>query len=646
MLRSGDVVRGKYLVKKLLGEGISTWVYLADEIQQLAPAEAALAVDLSAHKVLRSVALKVFYKQAWEVGTKPFLEVAQRLTALNHPNIMAIYDYFQEEAYFDCIVMEYAEGGTLAELLQARQHSGERLLLAEVQQYFLQIVDGVAYAHSQQLWHGALTSQNMLFSEGRLVITDFGLAKVMAGAVAPELYRSPEQKSGQVGWSSDIYALGVILYELLSGATQQIQDLPNLLVLRPDLPPALQTFLEKLTAKDPVVRPTAAQLRPMFEAAVSGGSLTKALALTTPSPTALVKVDRPSAKANTDLPLRGGGGRVVRRGRSDWLSQVLVIAVPLIFLLAVVLVISLLVLKPGENKATLAVSAKYLNTLSTGKDAITAVAFSPDGSRLLSGSMGATQLWTWAEAQVSINFSYAGLSVMFGPDGKSVGINSPDSTFRLVKLDDGSVTYTLAGQAVTFSPDGRWLAGIVTDSNAVRGITLWDASTRVPVASFARTTAPLDRLVFSPDSQWLVGFASTENKIEIWQVNGAKQLSVLTDQLSNKVTAVAFSPDSKQLVSASDDGILKLWDVASGKTLVSVRMTTSLRAVVFSPDGRLLAVGDQRGQILLVQAADLAQLQTLNGYTSDVNALAFSPDGKLLASGGADARLVLWQVQY
>ncbi len=261
------VTLGNCTIERVLGKGGMAIVYLA---QQARPT--------------RTVAVKVLLPAA--TGSDPdqqriFLERFRReantAAKLEHKNILPVYEY--EEATIKgqrlaYLVMPYIRGGALRQRIDEYTHTGRRFDLPTVSSYISQVADALSYAHSLGVIHRDVKPGNLLFhSDGRLLLTDFGIARLsampaltMAGSfIGTAEYASPEQVSaGELDACSDIYSLGVILYELLTGSVpftgstpfavmaRQLHDpVPSVRSLRPDLSPAVEFVVKKALAKDP-----------------------------------------------------------------------------------------------------------------------------------------------------------------------------------------------------------------------------------------------------------------------------------------------------------------------------------------------------------------------------------------------------------
>ena len=248
------------MIERPLGLGGMATVYLGRD----------LALD-------RAVALKVLAEEL--AGDKAFrdrfLREARLAARLVHPNVVQVYDVGEDDRG-PFIVMEYVEGGTLADELRRRT----RLPAAEVVEIGIQLCSALEAAHAERLVHRDIKPQNILLRpDGRVKVADFGIARSLAATRHTELgtvlgtaaYLAPEQARGEpVTAAADIYSLGVVLYELLTGRAPVIADtLPELILKREqgaitppgelaDVPPALEAVVMRCLALRPEYRPVSA----------------------------------------------------------------------------------------------------------------------------------------------------------------------------------------------------------------------------------------------------------------------------------------------------------------------------------------------------------------------------------------------------
>ncbi|MFC1431448.1 WD40 repeat domain-containing protein [Streptacidiphilus sp. N1-3] len=278
------------------------------------------------------------------------------------------------------------------------------------------------------------------------------------------------------------------------------------------------------------------------------------------------------------------------------------------------------------------------------------VVFSPDSRLLATISDKAVQLWDPATGR-PVGEPFPGHTgaydvLVFSPDGRLLATASKDHTVRLWDPATGHAVrepltvHTSALQTAVFSPDGRRLAS--TSDNGT--VWLWKGM----------GDAPEDPAVLRRErdelAQRVTGLITAA---ELAQARIETLLSVLYERLpptglpltshTGPVLRVTFSPDSRLLATAGDDGVVQLWDPATGQPgdLLFVSSSRPLRAMAFSPDGHLMAITHGWPAVNLWEPGEpLGSLLTDHA----VSALAFSPDGRLLATAGDDGTARLWNV--
>lgn len=249
---------GKYRVLEALGRGGMAQVYRGYHPQ----------LD-------RYVAIKVLRGDLLEEGEflERFRREAHAVSGLRHANIVQVFDFdSQDDSYY--MVMELLEGDTLRARLNEYRVKDQRMPLAEIARILVDVLSGLEYAHSEGIIHRDLKPANILLTnKGQAVLTDFGIAQILgstqvtvSGALMGTLnYMAPEQGlKGQGDARSDIYSLGIVLYEMLTGYTPFDADTPLAILLKhlndplplpsqvdPLLPPAFEQLVLKALAKDP-----------------------------------------------------------------------------------------------------------------------------------------------------------------------------------------------------------------------------------------------------------------------------------------------------------------------------------------------------------------------------------------------------------
>ncbi|HZS75451.1 MAG TPA: protein kinase [Ktedonobacteraceae bacterium] len=247
-------------------EGLTLGRYeLRRRIAQGGMAEVYLAYD---RRVRRQVAIKVLYGRD-EAFVRRFEREALAVGTLSHNHILALYDFGEQSPWY-YLVMPYVDGGTLRDYLLKRG----RLTLEEAASFIDQIASALQYAHEHGMLHRDVKPSNILLRrDGYAYLVDFGLAKAIMGAesltssgamVGTPEYMAPEQSNGQSDYRSDIYSLGVILYQMLTGRVPFTAESPVAISLKhiqatptppgelnKDIPPAVEEVILKAMAKDP-----------------------------------------------------------------------------------------------------------------------------------------------------------------------------------------------------------------------------------------------------------------------------------------------------------------------------------------------------------------------------------------------------------
>ena len=282
---------------------------------------------------------------------------------------------------------------------------------------------------------------------------------------------------------------------------------------------------------------------------------------------------------------------------------------------------------------------------------VTAVAYSPDGYHIVSGSLDKTvRIWDLeggGKPQCLYGHEEGVTAVAYSPDGNHIVSGSLDKTVRIWDLEGGGKPQCLYGHeervtAVAYSPDGHHIVSGSLDKT----VRIWDleggGKPQCPYGHEEGVTA----VAYSPDGHHIVS-GSLDKTVRIWDLEGGGKPQCPYGH-EEGVTAVAYSPDGNHIVSGSLDKTVRVWDLeGGGKPQCPYEHEEGVTAVAYSPDGRRIVSGSGVYPTVAnsVRVWDAQGVSCLNGHESCVTSVAFSPKEDRIASGSLDQTIRLWDAK-
>ncbi|HEX3150554.1 MAG TPA: protein kinase [Gemmataceae bacterium] len=622
---------------------------------------------------------------------------ARSAAQLRHPGIVPLHEVGQDGAKV-WLVYEYVPGPTLAALLRQTRPAPRQSAL-----WIAQLAEALDYAHRAGIIHRDLKPANVIMRAGaEPVLTDFGLAlhtediarlTRSGDVIGTPAYMSPEQASGRgyaVDGRSDIYSLGAMLYEMLTGQLpfrastpavlhQVIHDEPTpLRTIRTDVPLDLETICLKAMAKDPVHRyATAGQFaddlkrylnhQPIRARRIGPLGQLKRWVRRNPSLAGTLSValiviiavagfsywrvsgERDRYRLERDRAQALAANLALDRGLS--LCEQGEVGPGLLWMVRS-LELSPTTTPDHERVARLNFAAwaaempECIQVLPHPSD-IRAIAFDPaDGSLLTAGADARLVRWNPSTGRSTV------LLASERTEFYALALSADGSTIAVGNYGNGRGTLILRRgappeSATTLREPNHVTAlahhptrPLILVGNTSSTAQLLSTTDGRPAGADIVHGGRVECVAFSPDGKSFVT-GSRDQTVRLMELESGRTVATL--EHPGVVTGVTFSPDSRVVATASEDNHVRLWDANTGKLLFRLVHHGGVHAVAFSPDGRCLLTGsrDRQARLWDVRTGALAFMPIQ--HANHVAAVAFAPDGGTFATASEDHLVRIWR---
>jgi WD40 repeat protein len=622
---------------------------------------------------------------------------------MDHPNIAHIHDAGATASGRPYFVMELVKGIPMTQFCDEN-----RLTLPERLELFVTVCQAVQHAHQKGIIHRDLKPSNVLVTlqDGAPVVKviDFGIAKALgqerltdktlftgfAKMLGTPLYMSPEQTemSGQdVDTRTDIYALGVLLYELLTGTTPfdkerlkevGYDEIRRIICEEEPIRPStrISTLGQDATTVSANRKSEPRRLSQLFRGELDW-IVMKALEKdrnrryeTASSFAADVQRYLNNEPVQACPPSAVYRFRkFARRNKAALMTASLV---GFTLLLAVIGLAASTVLVLHEKEQTDAAKEDLQHVLEQERQnsyyqriALAEREWSANNlsgmEQLLENCPTDLRGWEWHYLRrlrykrlPLMEHAQVVLSVAVSPDGERIASSSQDGIIKIWDAKTGQELRSVPAhdnqvRSIAFSPDGHWLASGSWDKT----VKIWDSRTGALRCNLEGNKEVVWSVAFNPDGKLVASGGGLDRvaELKLWNAATGQEVRTLSGH-TGQVRCIAFSSDGRRLASgaAEHDRTVKVWDVQTGQELLTLRgHQHPIWGLAFSPDGRLLAscAGPglaSRGELKVWDARTGRLIHDLHQPTQSTQCLAFSPDGRRLASGSSDQTVKIWDI--
>lgn len=585
----GALLKQRYRIAQQIGSGGFGAVYRAADIdlgQRLVAVKEMSQHNLSSQEIARA--------------TQAFKQEALLLADLMHEHLPRIYDHFTEGGHW-YLVMDYIRGETLEEYLTDAPQ--KCLALEEALRIGLQLCSVLDYLHRRQppiIFRDLKPANVILTPEGQIFLIDFGIARHFKPGQARDTiafgspgYAPPEQYGrAQTTPRADIYSLGAILHQMLSGTDPSLTPF-RFAPLSPAMP-ALQALLTRMLDMDEHRRPA------------SMAEVKRELQHIQAQPFAPVVVAPQASPA-----------MAAKRVRNLHFTQ------------------------PASGPCSL--------ILEGHSSPVHTVAWSSKGIQIASASEEIVRIWDMQQGRELCSYQehLAPIVTMaWSPRQTQIASLSQDNNLRIWSSSTGSTISVNPGgplppggamRLLSWSPDGRWLA-VAGDQRAIEIIDV-GAQSHLPALQ-GRGSQGYTTLDWSPGGQRLA--CTSENTVYLWDMS--TRVLLLTYDHSARLRAVDWAPNNIYIASCGYGKIIQIWDTRNKDLLVlcSGDKLEQINTLSWSPDSRLLASGDDAGHVQIWHARTGEKSRMYSDHTDAVLTSAWSSNGLYLASGSSDLTVRIW----